>query len=499
MNKKGFTLVELLAVIAILAILVIIALPNVLKMYNDSKKNAFMTEAQNLAKEVSSKYISESMKGNKVSVISNQQNPLDMTGRELEYNFELDSQGKIKNMIVSNGTYCISTNKDYTKITRNDISDKCSYEKLHNIVGTLKNKFYEESGRTDRSLVSSIVFYSDGRTINGAESYDVSEKKDGSIKMYVTQNSENTSLVDLTIVSNGKIAFPEDSSSLLSFGRLHSGADYFGTLKSIKFNNSVDTGKVKNMSKILYGNNQLESLDLSGFNTSNVTNMSEMFMGIGVEELDVSGFDTSNVTDMSQMFYFPFDKSKLVSIKGLNKFNTSNVTNMKGMFMGIGVEELDLSSFDTSKVTDMSEMFSFPYNKSKLVSIKGLNKFNTSNVTNMSNMFSYSKMATLDLSSFDTSNVTNMSSMFSSNQAAEIKGLNKFNTSKVTDMSWMFAYSKATMLDLSSFNTSNVTDMEGMLKGSTATTGYAKDADTAAKFNDSTKTGIPDTLKFTVK
>ena len=177
MKRKGFTLVELLAVIAILAILVIIALPNVLKMYNDSKKNAFMTEAQNLAKEVSSKYISESMKGNKVTVISNKQNPLDMTGRELEYNFELDSQGKIKNMIVSNGTYCISTNKDYTKITRNDISDKCSYNDLYKTVGTLKNKFYEESGRTDRSLVSSIVFYSDGRTINATESYDVSEKK----------------------------------------------------------------------------------------------------------------------------------------------------------------------------------------------------------------------------------------------------------------------------------------------------------------------------------
>ena len=497
MNKKGFTLVELLAVIAILAILVIIALPNVLKMYNDSKKNAFMTEAQNLAKEVSSKYISESMKGNKVSVISNKHNPLDMTGRELEYNFELDSQGKIKNMIVSNGTYCISTNKDYTKITRNDISDKCSYEKLHNIVGILTKNFYEESGRTNRNLVSSIVFYSDGRTVNGTESYDVSEKKDGSIKMYVTQNSENTSLVDLTIVANGKIAFPEDSSSLLSFGRLHSGADYFGTLKSIKFNNSIDTRKVKNMSKLFCGNNQLESLDLSGFNTSNVTNMSKMFMGIGVEELDVSGFDTSKVTDMSEMFYFPFDKSKLVSIKGLNKFNTSNVTNMKGMFMGIGVEELDLSSFDTSKVTDMSEMFSFPYNKSKLVSIKGLNKFNTSNVTNMSNMFSYSKMTTLDLSSFDTSKVTDMNNMFSSNQATEIKGLNKFNTSNVTNMSWMFAYSKATMLDLSSFNTSKVTDMEGMFKGSPATTGYAKTQADADKFNNSSNK--PSSLTFVVE
>ena len=34
MKNKGFTLVELLAVIAILALLVIIALPNVLKMFN---------------------------------------------------------------------------------------------------------------------------------------------------------------------------------------------------------------------------------------------------------------------------------------------------------------------------------------------------------------------------------------------------------------------------------------------------------------------------------
>ena len=49
MKKRGFTLVELLAVIAILAILVIIALPNVLKMFNDSKKNAFMVQARKTA------------------------------------------------------------------------------------------------------------------------------------------------------------------------------------------------------------------------------------------------------------------------------------------------------------------------------------------------------------------------------------------------------------------------------------------------------------------
>ena len=414
MKKKGFTLVELLAVIAILAILVIIALPNVLKMYNDSKKNAFMTEAQNLAKEVSSKYISESMKGNKVTVISNKQNPLDMTGRELEYNFELDSQGKIKSMWVSNGTYCISTNKDYTKITRNDISDKCSAKDINKIAGTLKNKFYEESGRTDRSLVSSIVFYSDGRTVSGAESYDVSEKKDGSIKMYVSQNTENTSLLDLTIVANGKIAFPEDSSRLFAFYSGGRCSPPISNVSFIEFNHSIDTSKVTNMNYMFY-NSKTTTLDLSSFNTSNVTNMSSMFIS-----------------------------NQATEIKGLNKFNTS-------------------------KVTDMSSMFT------------------SSNVT------------TLDLSSFDTSNVKNMDIMFSSCQAVEIKGLNKFNTSRVINMSGMFNKSNVTTLDLSSFDTSKVTNMSDMFSASKATAGYAKDAQTAAKFNDSSVTNIPDTLKFTVK
>ena len=54
-NKSGFTLVELLAVIAILAILVIIALPNVLKLYNNAKKNTFLIEAKTIYKEASSK------------------------------------------------------------------------------------------------------------------------------------------------------------------------------------------------------------------------------------------------------------------------------------------------------------------------------------------------------------------------------------------------------------------------------------------------------------
>lgn len=46
------------------------------------------------------------------------------------------------------------------------------------------------------------------------------------------------------------------------------------------------------------------SIDLSGFDTSNVTNMKNMFLNCpNLVELDLSGFDTSNVTDMGGMFY----------------------------------------------------------------------------------------------------------------------------------------------------------------------------------------------------
>ena len=346
MKNKGFTLVELLAVIAILAILVIIALPNVLKMFNDAKKNSFLTEAKTLAQDVSSKYISESMKGNKLSVISNKKNSLDLSGRDLEYSFELDSKGKIKNMVVSDGTYCISTTKDYTKITKSDISENCSYKELYNIAGTIKNRFYEESGRTDRSLVSSVVFYSDGRTINEAESYDVSEKKDGSVKMYVTQNNENSSLVDLTIVANGKIAFPEDSSYLFSFYKWVGCNPAVSNLSRIEFNNSVNTKKVKNMNHMFaqayetaifgiserwgtYSTKNIESLNLSSFDTSNVTDMSGMFEYCEATTLDLSSFDVSKLTRMSEMFeYCEATTGYAKDAQTAAKFNDSSVTNI---------------------------------------------------------------------------------------------------------------------------------------------------------------------------
>ena len=48
MNKKGFTLVELLATMAILAIISAIAIPNILRIMDDNKKDKVISDAESL-------------------------------------------------------------------------------------------------------------------------------------------------------------------------------------------------------------------------------------------------------------------------------------------------------------------------------------------------------------------------------------------------------------------------------------------------------------------
>lgn len=55
-NKKGFTLVELLAVIVVLAIIMIIAVPNVLDAMENARKSAFVTYGQRIIETAQTKY-----------------------------------------------------------------------------------------------------------------------------------------------------------------------------------------------------------------------------------------------------------------------------------------------------------------------------------------------------------------------------------------------------------------------------------------------------------
>ena len=106
---------------------------------------------------------------------------------------------------------------------------------------------------------------------------------------------------------------------------------------------------------MFYNCNSITSLDLSGWNTSNVTNMSSMFCNCNsLTSLDLSGWNTSNVTDMRAMF----SRCSYLTYLDLSGFNTSNVTNMSSMLSGCSyLTYLDLSGFNTSKVADITFLF----------------------------------------------------------------------------------------------------------------------------------------------
>ena len=172
---------------------------------------------------------------------------------------------------------------------------------------------------------------------------------------------------------------------------------------------------------------------LNYLNTSEVTNMQNMFSGSGLTSLDLSGFNTANVTDMSYMFY---NCSNLRSLD-VSGFNTSNVTDMRTMFYGCSnLTSLDVSSFNTSSATTLTYMF---YGCSSLTSLD-VSSFNTSSAKNLSYMFrDCSGLTRLDLGNFNTSRATNMSYMFYG-----CSGLNTiyagdgWNTAAVTSSANMF-------------------------------------------------------------
>ena len=175
---------------------------------------------------------------------------------------------------------------------------------------------------------------------------------------------------------------------------------------------------------------------INSWDTSNVTNMSYMFLSSRAFNQPINIWDTSKVTNMSYMF-----EAAVAFNQPLNSWNTSNVTNMYNMFIGASVFNQPINSWDTSKVTTMYGMFAhaFAFNQP-------LNSWNTSNVTTMMIMFLEARAFNQPLNSWDTS----------------------WDTSKVTTMDGMFLGAYVFNQPLNLWNTSAVTDMRNMFNGATA-------------------------------
>ena len=335
-----------------------------------------------------------------IYIDGNRDNPITMTNQNFRFNIYGEGTGAIyKENVIQNETTTPSSSS----------STFLNTEVLRNQIESI-------------TIEKTNVVPSDAKY-----NKDISSKQDGSVMLWYT-DKDNNSLYEVSIGSeNGSLKANTNGSGMFSYL------------------DNVDT------------------LDLTGLDTSNMTSMSMMFYkSTSLKSIDVSGFDTSKVVNMNGMFW---ECSNLTSIN-ISNFNTSKVTDMNNMFAECSnLITLDLSNFDTSNVIYMGNLYSYSYGGMfrNCSSLKELNvsSFNTSKVKYMSNMFQgCSSLTTLDLLNFNTSNVTAMDSMFDSCSSLTTLDLSNFNTSKVTTMSGMFyGCNSLTKLDLSSLDTSNVTTM----------------------------------------
>ena len=120
-----------------------------------------------------------------------------------------------------------------------------------------------------------------------SDAWDMSDAGDGSILAWMSGNN-------LYVASNGKIAPNPNASNM--FRR-------FVNLKEINFGRNFDTSNVTNMANMFSSCRSLTNLDLSCFNTSKVTNMIRMFDGCkNLVYLDLSYFHASSATTTTSMF-----------------------------------------------------------------------------------------------------------------------------------------------------------------------------------------------------
>ena len=212
---------------------------------------------------------------------------------------------------------------------------------------------------------------------------------------------------------------------------------------------------------LFYGCSSLTSLDLTGLDTSGVTDMSEMFSGCSsIDTLSFSNLDTSHVMNMFGMFA---GCSSLASLD-LTGLDTSGVADMNSMFSGCSsLTLLDLTGLDTSGVADMNSMFSGCSSLTSL-DVSGLD---TSMVEVMESMFSgCSSLTSLDLSGLDTSMVEDMDNMFADCSSLPSLDLSGLDTSGVVGMHGIFSGCLSlTSLDLSNWDTSNAKGISDMFKG----------------------------------
>ncbi len=191
----------------------------------------------------------------------------------------------------------------------------------------------------------------------------------------------------------GKIAFPENV-AFDDYYTLYIGA--YGGVKA-----------PQDSSYLFAGTGATEFEGIENFDTSDVTNMKEMFAGCRIRSFDLDKLDTANATNMSQMFK---NCERLEKING-ESFSTSKVTSFWNMFAEcISLNDVALRNIDLASTTSIDYMF---YGCTSLEVLDLSSWKNTACLTSVNAFRNCPSLKSINMSGWDISNVHTFDDVFS--------------------------------------------------------------------------------------
>ena len=232
--------------------------------------------------------------------------------------------------------------------------------------------------------------------------YGVDQNGDEEVRRFTTHvNYEPTNCDVVYLGENGITIKACESANTGDVGTIN-GTEYTVVsepdLRQMIINNSdissVCASRVTYMEKFFY-QNYLFSQDISSWDVSNVTSMSQMFEQSAFNQ-DISNWDLRNLTDMYAMF-----KDNSSFNQPLENWNVRNVSKMARMFESNSAFNQPINNWDVSNVNEMWYMF---FNASNFNQPMG--DWNVSSVTNMYSMFSEASNFNQSLGNWNVSNVS---------------------------------------------------------------------------------------------
>lgn len=112
--KKGFTLVELLAVIVILGIILVISVPIINDLVDESEKKTFLSDAQTIYRTALTFSVDDIT--NDGVIYSSSGNSLDLSKKGFSYCIKINSSGDVTSIIVSDGIYIVTGDGNFLSL-----------------------------------------------------------------------------------------------------------------------------------------------------------------------------------------------------------------------------------------------------------------------------------------------------------------------------------------------------------------------------------------------